>query len=355
MEHDDLYDINRQFKYMFWGTAIISILNFMIVYALKLPYLPWFYLFLVGLFFILGYFSSLRLFIPLYVISFLATICQALLTVYVLGDDCGIQLYLLTMLIIVHYIRLTNYSETFQKTFIVMACFVCIAAYMFIDELADYFLDPIEYVDEVSEIYFTLINAVGSISLMTYVGNSFAAGYQKEFVTMEDRNRKFEKAASQDELTGLKNRRGAEMILNKRFYEWRYFRVPFTVAIGDIDYFKNINDQYGHEAGDMVLSCLSKLMEEKLPGNVLICRWGGEEFLYAFPGKLEFACTYLEEIRKEIESRDFAYQENILHVTITIGAAEAQQSDSLQELIRIADQKLYEGKENGRNRLVFYS
>ncbi|HJA93396.1 MAG TPA: GGDEF domain-containing protein [Candidatus Eisenbergiella merdipullorum] len=288
-----------------------------------------------------------------YLLSFSVTMCQSLLTVYVLGDDCGIQLYLLALLVPVHYIRMTDHSKAFQNCFIIGVSCACIAGYLISDEIIDDFLHPLGYIDQFSELFFTFKNVVGSLTLLVYVGNTFARGYQKEFQRLADRSSSFEVKAQHDVLTGLKNRRGAESVLTRMYQEWKYTRIPFTVAIGDIDNFKQVNDRYGHEAGDMVLVDLSRLAQGKLPGNAMICRWGGEEFLFAIPGKLEQTCFYLEEIRKTVENHPFLYEGSLCRVTITIGAAQSCQGDSPQELIRKADQQMYEGKRAGRNQLVY--
>ena len=127
-----------------------------------------------------------------------------------------------------------------------------------------------------------------------------------------------------------------------------------TVAMGDIDFFKHVNDTYGHDAGDMVLKELAKVFLEVMGKEGKVCRWGGEEFLFVFQNKNGYqANEVLHDILKRIRGMGIPYQSDWIHVTMTFGLEEYSGEKDMEAVIRAADQKLYRGKENGRNQIVY--
>jgi len=162
--------------------------------------------------------------------------------------------------------------------------------------------------------------------------------------------------ANRDHLTGLNNRRQMIQIL-KGFIE-DSATDTFSIAMLDVDYFNNINDTYGHDAGDEVLESLAKILDAEKPGDEMLQsgRWGGEEFLVVcggYNGKKEEITERFEALRKRVSENVIPYAGNEIRVTITIGLAFYEPGKSLDELVKEADAKLYEGKENGRNQVVW--
>ena len=132
----------------------------------------------------------------------------------------------------------------------------------------------------------------------------------------------------------------------KRFE--RYGR-PVSIILMDIDYFKKINDTYGHQAGDEVLKTVSAILTDNLRQIDVIGRWGGEEFLIICPETdLECACGIAEKLRKTVESHDFGLD---IAVTCSFGAAAIASNENDSDFIQKADDALYMAKENGRNRV----
>ena len=157
----------------------------------------------------------------------------------------------------------------------------------------------------------------------------------------------------QDLLTGLNNRRSGEKKLKQVQIDNTRTGLPFCVAIGDIDYFKRVNDTYGHECGDVVLSNISARLKRHMKGNGFAARWGGEEFLLVFDRcNKEKAVGCLEDLMQEIRAAQIQYNEDtIVRVTMTFGIEDGS-DDNLDHIIRRADEKLYFGKNNGRNQIV---
>lgn len=153
-----------------------------------------------------------------------------------------------------------------------------------------------------------------------------------------------------DVLTGLFNRRSAE----KKIDDIEDSGVKYCVAIGDIDHFKKFNDTFGHECGDVVLREVAHLLNEGMNGREgFVARWGGEEFLLVFANAgIDQTRDALMLIRQALHDKNIEYDGQIHKVTMTFGAAEKEEGVAINHLIRAADDKLYEGKQGGRDRVI---
>jgi len=164
--------------------------------------------------------------------------------------------------------------------------------------------------------------------------------------------------ASHDVLTGLLNRRAIMDALEKELSRTSRQEQPLCVAMCDIDFFKSINDSYGHLAGDQVLRQVSQLISAEIRIYDLVGRYGGEEFLLIFNASVDDVHSLLERIRHSIADTAFKYEDNTLKVTISSGFAVFQPSTddcNSQVLIDSADKALYRAKENGRNRVEIFN
>ena len=160
-------------------------------------------------------------------------------------------------------------------------------------------------------------------------------------------------AAMTDVLTGLLNRRAMMEMLGQAAAQRKPGDASLCLIVADIDYFKRINDQHGHDVGDRVLIAVAERLRE-LTGDSLqhhVARWGGEEFLILLPGtRLPDACRQADHIRRSIESLNADGRG--LRVTISAGVAELSASGTLDECLRLSDQALYRAKDAGRNRVI---
>lgn len=154
-----------------------------------------------------------------------------------------------------------------------------------------------------------------------------------------------------DPLTGLYNRRSCNEVLETAIREYREYGKQFSVVIGDIDNFKNLNDTYGHLTGDQVLIEVSRVFQKHMKGKGSAFRWGGEEFLLVY--KEENAVGMLEELLEEIRGTSIHYEEQMIQVTMTFGVSVCQGEDTAEILIKQADDRLYYGKTHGKNQVVF--
>lgn len=153
-----------------------------------------------------------------------------------------------------------------------------------------------------------------------------------------------------DPLTGLYNRRSCNEMLEKAVGEYHREGKEFSVVIGDIDGFKWFNDTYGHLAGDLVLKKLSEVMQGYMQGKGSVCRWGGEEFLIIYRG--ENPLEEMEKLLEKIRNCQISYKEQIMQVTMTWGISRYRRDDTIESLLKRADERLYYGKANGKNQVV---
>lgn len=168
-------------------------------------------------------------------------------------------------------------------------------------------------------------------------------------------NRKLQNIASIDPLTGLRNRRsGMEYIREQAEGYCNGETKALTIAIGDIDFFKKINDTYGHNYGDLVLKTLADAFKNFMKSRGRVARWGGEEFLFIFHNINGDEASYmLADLQNEIHQMEFRMGGDTVRLTMTFGVAEYDLRREADDTINEADQKLYMGKAQGRDRIVY--
>ena len=185
------------------------------------------------------------------------------------------------------------------------------------------------------------------------IAEIFSNKYSKEPLIME--LEKLNDIAMSDSLTGQKNRRHGEMLINSMLSLLKSSgELSFGLLFLDLDKFKNINDTYGHEVGDQVLIMVSSTIRNSIRARDTIIRWGGEEFIIILP---DVSDTFVLEkiankLRVLVEHSSLQVAENTIQVTISIGATLALRTDTEKSLVKRADKLLYESKKTGRNRVA---
>jgi len=155
--------------------------------------------------------------------------------------------------------------------------------------------------------------------------------------------------ATTDGLTGLNNRRELSAILAKEVERTERYGSPLSLIMCDIDHFKQVNDTFGHEVGDLVLRAVSQLMTQNTRLLDVVARWGGEEFMVLLPqSNLDAACIVAEKLRASIAGFQF---EKIGHVTLSLGVTGYTPTDDAEAMLKRVDDALYKAKDNGRNRV----
>lgn len=201
------------------------------------------------------------------------------------------------------------------------------------------------------------VTNLDSLSLdQLYISGAVVISFLYFIARLRDRLREAEVAtermkllAETDELTGLCNRRRAVGILDDEMERSRRHGHPLSVIVFDIDDFKNVNDDFGHDVGDAVLASLSRLAKRTLRQTDELARWGGEEFLVISPETPQTAARNLaDRLREAIEEKEFRFGGG---VSASFGVSELRKEDSGTTLVKRADTALYKAKTRGKNRV----
>lgn len=201
----------------------------------------------------------------------------------------------------------------------------------------DHFTNSINHSTLKSRILFSFLVVVFLSAIYEYSMSRFNQ-------ELKETSAKLKLVANTDALTELLNRRG----MMQRLEDTTYNR--YHILLADVDFFKRINDEYGHDAGDYALAELGKIIQKMLPKKGLASRWGGEEFLVAVCDCTELdAYHFAESIRQQVEEYEFAYFDQKFRTTFSFGVATMNEFTSLRETITLADNRLYSAKRAGRN------
>ena len=264
--------------------------------------------------------------------------------VHVFGWSTGVQHFLIPLLII-------SFFNVYEAPWLKLAyCVVLIAFRMFLYAHALKH-PPIIELDQASRIAVQCCNSVFLYVILSAQCILFSTNLQATERQLRIDNQELHKEAGTDPLTQLPNRRAMMDVITNSLK--RHGDEPFGVAIADIDFFKSVNDTYGHNCGDYALIRLTKLLTEHAANRYSVCRWGGEEFCFFLPGmNLDEAGSVMNDLCFRAEKLKLKYGVHEFSVTMTFGVEEYDFSSPLEALLEAADEKLYMGKNAGRNRVV---
>ncbi len=202
-------------------------------------------------------------------------------------------------------------------------------------------------------IFIKSLNMLIMTCALVVIAYCFCTKFNQAEEKLKAINENLERMANLDTLTGLSNRRHMNDYMSTLVYDYNKTGKSFTIAIGDVDFFKKVNDTYGHDAGDYVLTKLADMFTVHMKGKGHVARWGGEEFLFAFENSdINKAYQSLDELRHQIEITPFKFKEYDFNITMTYGMEEYNDRLGTEVTINRADAKLYTGKTGGRNRVV---
>lgn len=176
---------------------------------------------------------------------------------------------------------------------------------------------------------------------------------RQEVGTEQRKTRVLALEARTDKLTGLPNRRVFDEQIESRIERWQSQRQnPLSLILIDVDHFKQINDRFGHQAGDAALQWLAEIVRRQVGEAGLAARFGGEEFAVLAPQTVEAdAAALAEKLRQAISHGPFRHEGIVLRVTASLGVATSLVGEGSKSLMRRADEALYAAKQNGRNRV----
>ncbi len=165
-----------------------------------------------------------------------------------------------------------------------------------------------------------------------------------------EKNEQLEYISRTDHLTGIANRLALNEELKSEYLRAQRYNKPLSLIMVDIDYFKKINDRYGHIAGDAILKDVSRLLFENVREIDFVGRWGGEEFMIILPETaIDNTKAIAEKLRVQLHKNEFSLNEP---VTASFGVTQYKPEESLDAFVQRADNLLYDAKEEGRNKVV---
>ncbi|MGN0384121.1 MAG: GGDEF domain-containing protein [Eubacterium sp.] len=203
-------------------------------------------------------------------------------------------------------------------------------------------------ISEHMQVLLAVFNYVASGILIIVFCCFFIVELKSGATKVAERTLELEYLAKYDVNTKLRNRRGAMTEMN----DLAAVNREFCVAMGDIDNFKNVNDTYGHNVGDDVLRHFSEIFVQVIGDDGIVCRWGGEEFLIV--GRLNMGdfLSRLYEIQTRVNNMSFSANGKSFKVTMTFGAEEYDIDKTFDGVIKTADERLYYGKQHGKNCVI---
>ncbi|MFV0520502.1 MAG: GGDEF domain-containing protein [Lachnospirales bacterium] len=198
--------------------------------------------------------------------------------------------------------------------------------------------------------YLEYVNVFFAISSIIFINYTLELSKKIVNTVKYKEINELEKTASTDFLTGLYNKRYFENEIQRNKCENAY------IVVADIDFFKRVNDKYGHNIGDTVLKSIADTLNDFVEEGELAVRWGGEEFLILLKEKSENDIEdRLKDLRISIKNKVFQSESETFNITMTFGAKKIDTNFSIENNVKKADDCLYYGKQNGRDRIVFYT
>lgn len=277
------------------------------------------------------------------IIAFAEISFHSILATAYLGWDSGFYLYVIGLVPMA-------YLSPIKKRYIshLLALFATAAFYV-----TKLFVIPFNSISTISDndicnslFYF---NSMGSFAIIFALTLTFLNNLEITKNALNKRNNVLREIACIDPLTGLINRR----VMYEYINTIKENDCDYSVAIGDIDDFKIINDTYGHDCGDYVLTEISRIFSNLSNENVKIARWGGEEFLFLFlESEKDSASGVINNILDEMRHKIFTYGDKTFGITMTFGISDKSISKDISNAIVEADKNLYYGKSHGKNKIV---
>lgn len=347
---------DESYKYTHLYTSFAATHLALVIFFLLLGVLPLFVynIFSVILFIYLGYTAQkTKHYFPLLITSVCEVIFHSFLCCYILGWNYGFALYLLALIPVVFYLVTTTKDFKHPNATTMGASLVIVICFVFIKLFTDR-PDPL-YILEVSPVFIKIvycINCCMAFSLQLTFSLQYTLEIQRFKENLEHEKDVLDNIAKKDPLTNLLNRRAMEPHLDMAISLAETKENLFCLILCDIDDFKKVNDVYGHAVGDLVLKEVANTFLTNLRTDDVVCRWGGEEFLILIPNRLDITIQLAERLREQVAQLSFPIDKGFFSITMTFGVSEYISGYRIEKLIKIADDNLYRGKNNGKNQVV---
>lgn len=270
-------------------------------------------------------------------------ICQfVIVTCYYLGWNLGFSFYLIALASLVYFCPFQRKYIPYLFSLLEIITFLSVKIYTLNHAPLVICLDS-----TVTAYY--LFNSIASFILIIYAAFISKVSAVLTEQNLVESNTQLQDMVNHDTLTHLWSRTH----LLDNYYHLAEDEIPINIVMTDVDNFKRINDTYGHDCGDYVLARLADIIRSLCPPGVGICRWGGEEFVMMFADcDISDLMPLIEKIRHAISAYQFTYHGHDFHVTMTFGISIGQEANNIHELISLADERMYQGKRSGKNRII---
>ena len=287
---------------------------------------------------------------PVYISILLEVTVYSVMSVYYIGWACGSVCFLCSIVPIIIYFGCFLLKGS-RRWIIVLSLALNFFIYVFLYILfAD--AEPLIRVESFVRHFLIIFSSFVMVFSMIFYNVIYIYSSETLMSSLERKNEKLTVDAKVDVLTSLLNRRGFLPIVESLMDPGSDSH--FCIAFCDIDNFKRINDSYGHDCGDEVLRHISGMIKKEMAGCD-ICRWGGEELVILMKDyDLSVARNKMEYLRKHIETNPTVFYNKRISATVTIGLEEYSEDYSApDDIIRIADERMYYGKQHGKNILIY--
>lgn len=294
-----------------------------------------------------------RKYLGVLIFLFIEVCAHAFFASVSIGLDSGFDLFIICVVFSIFFVKSITQASRKVIYLLYAFAFITLVNMRIIPYLFDVSLFRV-YPDEKAMIFIFVFNAVMAFVMVLLFLIIFLDDLEKDKRLLKRQNARLLELAKIDSLTGLLNRRAMKQRLEDAFYAKNNYGIEFVIAIVDVDNFKMINDQMGHACGDQVIQRLASLILRRVRETDYVCRWGGDEILVLLNRTtLDGAVSAMKKIYYEISNSKFKYENQSLDITVTIGMCSSENYYLLQDIIVEADRRLYMGKRNGKNRLVY--
>ena len=287
---------------------------------------------------------------PVYVSIILEVTIYTIYSTHYIGLRCGTYCFLFSIVPIIIYFGAFLFKG--KQRWIIVGMLVLNFSIFILLYTGYALVEPIYDLEPSIKLTLVIFSSFVMVFSTIFYNTIYIYSSELDVKNLEIRNQRLSADAREDVLTTLLNRRGFLPLMEPLMKGSK--TDEFCVAFCDIDDFKRVNDSYGHEAGDEVLRHITTLMRKELQGYD-ICRWGGEEIVILMKDcNLEDAKEKLEALRKSIETVPTVFYNKQIFVTITIGVEKFVDTyKAPEEIIKKADNRMYYGKQHGKNILIF--
>ena len=277
-----------------------------------------------------------------FLLGVVETFTMAALTSFIIGWQSGFYLYILVQVLLT-FIN-TKLSSLVQILLGVISG--ALLLYLFTFSPAEPVLGSLDHA-------LTMMNLAIIVAMIGFAGHNFEVSAYGAEAELLNTNRKLMDLAATDPVTNLINRRNMMLRIDQEREKLMLSGRPFAMIMIDIDNFKHVNDEYGHDCGDFVLVAIAETISQTIRKQDQVARWGGDEFLVMLPDTdLTGGGIVAEKIRNRILTTPIIYHNMTIPVTITLGVGMSERNSGVANWIQRADQALYEGKQAGKNRVT---